>query len=106
MNNKTRTPLFHVAKRAALPWYKSWAIRGAALLLALILCGTTAALVLHNLLTGACMVFAAALVLWLVWRLAQREFGGMSGDLSGYFLQLAELIMLLCCVVISKVVVL
>ena len=35
-----------------------------------------------------------------------RQFGGMSGDLSGYFLQLAELIMLLCCVVISKVVVL
>ena len=30
----------------------------------------------------------------------------MSGDLSGYFLQLAELIMLLCCVIVSKVVVL
>ena len=37
MHNKTRTPLFHVAKRAALPWYKSWAIRGAALLLALVM---------------------------------------------------------------------
>ena len=36
--NKTHTPLFHVAKRAALPWYKSWGIRGAALLLALLLC--------------------------------------------------------------------
>ena len=38
MNSKARTPLFHVAKRAALPWYKSWAIRGAALLLALVAC--------------------------------------------------------------------
>ena len=38
MNNKTRTPLFHVARRASLPWYKSWAIRGAALLLALLVC--------------------------------------------------------------------
>ena len=35
MNNKTKTPLFHVSRRAALPWYKTWAIRGAALLLAL-----------------------------------------------------------------------
>ena len=39
MNNKTRTPLFHVARRAALPWYKSWAIRGGAVLLALLVCG-------------------------------------------------------------------
>ena len=45
MNNKTRSPLFHVAKRAALPWYKTWAIRGAALLLALILCGVITSLV-------------------------------------------------------------
>ena len=39
MNNKTHTPLFHVAKRGALKWYQSWGIRGAALLLALVLCG-------------------------------------------------------------------
>ena len=45
MNNKTHTPLFHVSKRAALPWYKSWGIRGAALLLALVLCGVITTLV-------------------------------------------------------------
>ena len=45
MNNKTKSPLFHVAKRAALPWYKSWAIRGAALLLALVICGVITSLV-------------------------------------------------------------
>ena len=45
MNNKVHTPLFHVAKRASLPWYKSWAIRGAAVLLALILCGVLTSLV-------------------------------------------------------------
>ena len=38
MNKKTRTPLFHVARRAALPWYKSWGIRGAAIVLALLVC--------------------------------------------------------------------
>ena len=45
MNKKTKTPLFHVAKRAALPWYRAWAIRGAALLLALVLCGVITSLV-------------------------------------------------------------
>ena len=45
MNKKTKTPLFHVSKRAALPWYKSWAIRGAALLLALVLSGIITSLV-------------------------------------------------------------
>ena len=38
MNKNTRSPLFHVAKRGALPWYHAWAVRGAALLLALVLC--------------------------------------------------------------------
>ena len=45
MNNKTKTPLFHVSRRAALPWYKTWAIRGAALLLALVLSGIITSLV-------------------------------------------------------------
>ena len=45
MNKKTNSPLFHVAKRGALPWYKSWAIRGAALLLALVVCGVITSLV-------------------------------------------------------------
>ena len=45
MNNKTKTPLFHVSRRAALPWHKTWAIRGAALLLALVLSGIITSLV-------------------------------------------------------------
>ena len=45
MNNKTRTPLFHVSKRGLLPWYKTWAIRAAALLLALVSCGVITSLV-------------------------------------------------------------
>ena len=38
MNKKTRSPLFHITKRDTLPWYKSWGIRAAAILLALIVC--------------------------------------------------------------------
>ncbi|MCR5843374.1 MAG: ABC transporter permease [Oscillospiraceae bacterium] len=45
MNKKTKTPLFHVAKRGALRWYQAWAIRGAAILLALIVCGVITSLV-------------------------------------------------------------
>ena len=29
---------FHISKRKALPWYASWGIRGAAILLALVVC--------------------------------------------------------------------
>ena len=39
MDKKTRTPLFHISKRAAIPVYKAWLIRGAAILLALVICG-------------------------------------------------------------------
>ena len=36
MNKKHN--LFHISKRSVLPWYQSWAIRGIAILLALIVC--------------------------------------------------------------------
>ena len=45
MNKRTREPLFHITKRAALPWYAVWAIRGGALLAALIVCGVITSLV-------------------------------------------------------------
>ena len=45
MNKKTKTPLFHVAKRAALPWYKAMLIRGAAVVLALVFCAIVTMLV-------------------------------------------------------------
>ena len=45
MNKRTREPLFHITKRAALPWWAVWAIRGGALLAALIVCGVITSLV-------------------------------------------------------------
>ena len=42
---KTRTSAFHVSKRDVLPWYKSWGIRAAALLLAILLGGLVTMLV-------------------------------------------------------------
>ena len=45
MNSNTKTPLFHVSKRGVLPWYQSWAIRGAALIAALVMCAVVTMLV-------------------------------------------------------------
>ncbi len=74
----------------------------AVLLALLVLCA--GALILTGGLPGAAMVLGGALTALWMKRLSARQFGGMSGDLSGYFLQMAELSMLLCCVIVSKVV--
>ena len=38
MSEMKREPLFHISKRAEMPWYKAWLIRGVAILLALCAC--------------------------------------------------------------------
>ena len=43
--NKQHSPLFHISKRSALPWYAVWGVRGGAILLALVLCGVITTLV-------------------------------------------------------------
>ena len=45
MTDTKREPLFHVSKRAMLPWYAVWAIRLCAVVLALILCAGLSILV-------------------------------------------------------------
>jgi simple sugar transport system permease protein len=42
-----KTPLFHISRRKALPWYNAWAIRAAAIVIALLVCA-----VVTTLLTG------------------------------------------------------
>lgn len=43
---------------------------------------------------AAALVVTGGIVLFWYYRMAVREFGGMTGDLAGYFLQIAELSML------------
>ena len=38
MTKSTHNPLFHIVKRKSLPWYSAWAIRAAAIILALLVC--------------------------------------------------------------------
>ena len=43
--NKLKQPLFHIVKRGEMPWYVSWGIRAAAIVLALICCSLISSLV-------------------------------------------------------------
>ena len=43
--NKTKQPLFHIVKRGETPWYFSWCVRAAAIVLALLCCGLISTLV-------------------------------------------------------------
>ena len=64
-----------------------------------------AALMLHaSLPAGACALTISLVTCWWVWRLAKTQFGGMSGDLAGFYLQVAELAMLVCAVLAERLV--
>ena len=53
-----------------------------------------AALIVVGGLAGAAMVLAAGWILWRYYHIAQKQFGGITGDLAGWFLQRAEIWML------------
>lgn len=52
-------------------------------------------------LAGGCCAAAALLVFWYYRCMAYRCFGGVTGDLAGYFLQLCELAILAAAVLVS-----
>ncbi|MDO4807221.1 MAG: adenosylcobinamide-GDP ribazoletransferase [Coriobacteriales bacterium] len=52
---------------------------------------------------GSALVLSVLLFVWLK-RFAAREFGGMSGDLLGFYVQVTELAVLACVVVLGKAV--
>lgn len=60
-----------------------------------------AALVLVGGLAGAAMLAAALCALWRYYRMALKQFGGISGDLAGWFVQRAELWMLAALVAVQ-----
>ena len=60
------------------------------------------ALVLVQPIVGGAMVFGAALTLLLVRRMAMKQFEGMSGDITGFQLQAAELVMLILLILTER----
>lgn len=51
---------------------------------------------------GIAMIAAEALLLVWLNMFANRNFGGMSGDVAGFFLQVCELVLLACIVIAAK----
>ncbi|MEG0779170.1 MAG: adenosylcobinamide-GDP ribazoletransferase [Oscillospiraceae bacterium] len=78
---------------AAAPRRVAWCLGGLTVLLVLglCLCGVR----------GAVMALAALAVFWDYRRMALGDFGGVSGDLAGWFLQRAELSMLAALVLVQ-----
>lgn len=81
------TGLAHTFAAAAHKKRVRLVLMTASVLLAVALC-------LMGGLTGIVMVLAAGWILWRYYRTAVRQFGGITGDLAGWFLQRAELWML------------
>lgn len=78
--------------------------KASVIVLAVFLVFSGAWLIYLNILTGGAMVLAAFICLVYLYAVSRRQFGGMSGDLAGYFLQLCELLMLASIVINQKVV--
>ncbi|MEA4869080.1 Adenosylcobinamide-GDP ribazoletransferase [bioreactor metagenome] len=55
-------------------------------------------------LAGLFVTLGAGLSGWLVGRMAKKEFGGMSGDLAGYLVQVSELVMLGLLILLQRVI--
>lgn len=73
-----------------------WIIAGEVLLC------ITGFMLLHPIYGGIC-VLAGLGSFWYYRRMAYRVFGGITGDLAGYFLQICELMILIACVVLCHV---
>jgi adenosylcobinamide-GDP ribazoletransferase len=68
----------------------------------LIICAS--ALLIISVWAGSVMIFAALLCGVYVYFMSKKQFGGMSGDISGYLLQITELAMLCALLIIQKAV--
>jgi adenosylcobinamide-GDP ribazoletransferase len=73
-------------------------------LLAFLFLISIAGLLAIDIITGSAMLAAALICVVYLFVMSRRQFGGMSGDLAGFFLQVCELFMLGAIVIIQKVV--
>ena len=93
-----RTSGMYAAERGSADRYVS------VIILVVFLMSAGAILCLRDLVVGVSMLVVAAAVLVAVKTYADRAFGGMSGDLAGFFLQVAELSMVVCIALVGKLV--
>ena len=90
--------------RGLLFTFKDAAASPAAVILVFWLIACSAASVVLSPAGGILCTAASALLLWRIRVMSRREFGGMSGDLAGYTVSLAELIILFVYIFAGKAV--
>ena len=61
-------------------------------------------MVLTGKILGIVAIVTAELVFWYYYRMAMSKFGGITGDLAGYFLQMCELLMAASVVIVDVIV--
>ena len=66
-------------------------------------CTAAAVMIRLSVLSGVAAVLAAGIIFFYYDRMSRKQFGGITGDLAGYFLQVCELAML-AAVVMSSIV--
>lgn len=95
---------FHCAKKSGLAalFADAAAKRAAFTALLLTACVCAAALLLISPWVGGCCLLAAAAVFLYYRHMAYKSFGGITGDLAGYFLQLCEIAMLAAAVLAGR----
>ena len=79
--------------------------RNSLIVLIVLACLAAAYFVFVGGLEGAGVIVVGLACLLFLYVFARRQFGGMSGDLAGFFLQIAELAMLAYIVIVFKIVV-
>lgn len=84
--------------------FRDGAGKKAALLLTLWCAVCAGGLIALSPVSGVVCALAGGGLLWDLRRMSQREFGGMSGDLAGYLMTLAEVVLLACFIFAEKVV--
>lgn len=57
------------------------------------------AMLAYNPVIGACAVTGAALEYWYYYKMSMKEFGGITGDLAGFHMQICELVIAFSCVI-------
>jgi len=131
--NKAKQPLFHIVKRGEMPWYFSWAVRAAALALALVCCGAVSTLVTGEnplqifltiidgsfgssrkfmvLLQNTAMLLCIALALTPAFKMRFWNIGGEGQALAGALAAAACMILMknqsnavvICCMVVTSI---
>ena len=95
---------FHAAKNSGLlkTFQDGAQKRRVRVVLIIWACAAAAVMIRLSVLSGIAAVLAAGIIFFYYYRMSRKQFGGITGDLAGYFLQVCELAML-AAVVLSSI---